>query len=93
MEACLHFTWGLDEQHPYLEDDPIDIDLSEVFEESEQNLGDLGMDTCANETRGDDSNSSGSEREENEQQPQKKLQKTVSAKNTALRIIVSQVYC
>jgi hypothetical protein len=82
---------GLDEQRPYLEDDPIDIDLLEVFEESERNLRDLGMDTRANETHGDDSNGSGSEREENKQQPRKKSRKTVSAKNTALHIIMSQV--
>jgi hypothetical protein len=44
---------GLDEWRPYLEDDPIDINLSEVFEESERNFGDLGMDTRANETHGD----------------------------------------
>ena len=81
---------GLDDRRPYLEADPIDIDLLEVFEESERNLGDLGMDTHANETNGDDSNESGSDGGENQQQPRKKSRKSVPAKNTALRIIVSQ---
>jgi hypothetical protein len=42
---------ALDERHSCLVVDPVDVNLSEVFKESEEILGDLGGDIPANETR------------------------------------------
>ena len=83
-------TGALDERRPCPVVNPMDVDLSEVFEEPELNLGDLGGDTPAHETREEEEgDESGLEREQAEsRQPRKKPRKDVSAKNMALRIIV-----
>ncbi|KAH9023951.1 hypothetical protein EDB85DRAFT_1894530 [Lactarius pseudohatsudake] len=77
----------LDKRDPCCAVDPMGINLSEVFDESERNLGELGEDTPASETKGDDGTDSGSNLEDNLRHSQKRTRKDVSAKNTALRVI------
>jgi hypothetical protein len=82
---------ALDERRQYLEVDPLEINLSEVFEESERDLnpGDLGGDTRTNDPQGDDGDESESDQED-QQRPRKRSRRGLPAKNTALRIIVSR---
>ncbi|KAH9174499.1 hypothetical protein EDB89DRAFT_1848802, partial [Lactarius sanguifluus] len=75
----------LDKRDPCRAVDPMDINLSEVFDESERNLGELGEDTPAGETEGDDGTDSDSDLEDNLRHRRKRVRKDASARNTALR--------
>jgi hypothetical protein len=93
---------ALDERHLCLAVDPMDVNLSEVFKESERGLGDLGGNMPASKTQeeGDEDNED-KDRDEDEEEGegrnadselrrlQKRMRKDVPAKNLALQIIVS----
>ncbi|KAH9169084.1 hypothetical protein EDB89DRAFT_1854912, partial [Lactarius sanguifluus] len=55
------------------------------------NLGELGEDTPASETKGDDGTDPDSDLEDNLRQRRKRVRKDVSARNTALRVIKTVV--
>ncbi|KAH8986835.1 hypothetical protein EDB86DRAFT_2832588 [Lactarius hatsudake] len=82
----------LDECHLSVMVNPNSVNLSELFQISEQLLGDLGEDEAAEENTeavGDDSNSG--IQQEDERRPQKRSGKDISAWNMALRVIKSVV--
>ena len=92
---------ALDERRPCLAVDPMDVNLSEVFKESEQSLGDLGGNMIPTGENQDEGEEEGEEEEEEEgegegdhdaesRHPRKRPRNDVAAKNLALRIIVSR---
>ena len=92
---------ALDERRLCLAVDPMDVNLSEVFKESEQGLGDLGGNVPGDETQEEGEEQDDDDEEEGEdgegegdhnaesRRPRKRSRKDVPAKNLALRIIVS----
>ena len=88
-------VWALDERRSCLAVDPMDVNLLEVFKESEKSLGDLGgnmMPAGENreEAEEDDEEDEEEEGEGEGDRPRKRPQKDMPAKNLALRIIVSR---
>ena len=92
---------ALDERRSCLAVDPMDVNLSEVFKESEQSLGDLGGNMIPTGENQDEGEEEGEEEEEEEgegegdhdaesRRPRKRPRNDVAAKNLALRIIVSR---
>ncbi|KAH9031297.1 hypothetical protein EDB84DRAFT_1271088 [Lactarius hengduanensis] len=84
---------ALDERRSSVMVDPNSVNLSELFHVSEQLLGDLGEDEAAEENSeavGDENNPD--VQREDERRPRKRSRKDVSARNTALRVIVRH-YC
>ncbi|KAH9173865.1 hypothetical protein EDB89DRAFT_1905024 [Lactarius sanguifluus] len=69
--------------------DPVTMDLAEIFDKSERNLGEIGGDMDVEDGQGECSDSSelDSEPEEEDMRPQKRARKDVSLRNTAIRVI------
>ncbi|KAI9436671.1 hypothetical protein H4582DRAFT_2058591 [Lactarius indigo] len=84
---------ALDECRSSVMVNPSNLNLSELFQISEQLLGDLGEDDAADENIdavGDDSDSG--IQQEDERRPWKRSRKDVSARNTAIRVIMIYSY-
>jgi hypothetical protein len=93
---------ALDQQRLLLAVDPVTMDLAEIFEETEQDLGEIGGED-AGEDVGDgqqddgDGSDSGHHQpevresgpEEDPTPPRKRSRKSVSVRNTVIRVIVS----
>ncbi|KAH9008731.1 hypothetical protein EDB85DRAFT_2163911 [Lactarius pseudohatsudake] len=65
------------------------MDLAEIFDESERNLGEIGGDMDGEDGQGERSDGSelDSEPEEEDAPPRKRARKDVSLRNTAIRVI------
>ncbi|KAH8976431.1 hypothetical protein EDB92DRAFT_1811877 [Lactarius akahatsu] len=91
IESTLVFSLlrATDERRSSLTVDPVTMDLAEIFDESERNLGEIGGDMDGEDGQGEhsDSSESDSEPEEEDVPPRKRARKDVSLRNTAIRVI------
>ncbi|KAH9022639.1 hypothetical protein EDB85DRAFT_2186408 [Lactarius pseudohatsudake] len=96
MRRVAPYLWSLvftllgatDGRRSSLTVDPVSMDLAEIFDESEQNLGEIGGDSDVEDGHGEHGDDSESDPEPEEDVPRRKRsRKDIPSRNTAIRVI------